>query len=80
MQSGQEGAVKPAVVIIDTLEDSYGGRSDREREEERIVRPGRDFLGVGRRLSIPVIFGCDSFLEGDFIFGGRMKPQEGDSR
>jgi len=25
-------------------------------------------------LSIPVIFACDSFLEKDFIFKGRMKP------
>jgi nicotinamidase/pyrazinamidase len=68
------GVVKPAVVIIDMLEDNYGDRSNREREEERIVRPVRDLLRVCRRLSVPVIFACDSFLEGDFIFGGRMKP------
>ncbi len=66
--------MKPAVIIVDMLEDNYGDRSDREREEERIVRPVWDFLKTCRRLSIPVIFACDSFLEGDFIFGGRMKP------
>jgi nicotinamidase/pyrazinamidase len=66
--------VKPVVVIIDMLEDNYGDRSNKEREEEKIVRPVRDFLTVCRSLSIPVIFACDSFLEGDFIFKGRMKP------
>ncbi|OPY69976.1 MAG: Peroxyureidoacrylate/ureidoacrylate amidohydrolase RutB [Syntrophorhabdaceae bacterium PtaU1.Bin034] len=66
--------MKPAVVIVDMLEDNYGDRSDKKREEERIVRPVRDFLRVCRSLSVPVIFACDSFLEGDFIFGGRMKP------
>jgi nicotinamidase/pyrazinamidase len=66
--------VKPAVLIVDMLEDNYGDRSNKEREEERIVRPVRDFLKVCRGLSVPVIFACDSFLEGDFIFGGRMKP------
>lgn len=66
--------MKPVVVIVDMLEDNYGDRSNKEREEERIVRPVRDFLKVCRGLSVPVIFACDSFLEGDFIFEGRMKP------
>jgi nicotinamidase/pyrazinamidase len=68
------GIVKPAVIIVDMLEDNYGDRSNKEREEEKIVPRVRDFLKACRRLSIPVIFACDSFLEGDFIFGGRMKP------
>ncbi len=66
--------MKPAVVIVDMLEDNYGDRSDKERERERIVIPVRDFLKTCRRISIPIVFACDSFLEGDFIFGGRMKP------
>lgn len=66
--------MKPAVVIVDMLEDNYGDRSNREREEERIVRPVREFLKVCRSLSVPVVFACDSFLEGDSIFEGRMKP------
>jgi nicotinamidase/pyrazinamidase len=56
------------------LEDNYGDRSNNEREEERIVGPARGFLRECRNLSVPVIFACDSFLEGDFIFRGRMKP------
>ena len=66
--------MQPVVIIVDMLEDNYGDRSNKEREEERIVSPVRDFLKACRRLSIPVVFACDSFLEGDFIFRGRMKP------
>jgi len=66
--------MKPAVIIVDMLEDNYRERSNGEREEDRIVLPVRDFLKACRETSIPVIFACDSFLEGDFLFGGRMKP------
>jgi nicotinamidase-related amidase len=56
------------------LEGNY--RKDRtgDREEEKIIIPVRDFLKDCRKALIPVIFSCDSFLEGDFIFRGRMKP------
>jgi nicotinamidase/pyrazinamidase len=66
--------LKAAVIIVDMLEGNY--RKDRtgDREEEKIVFPVRDFLRTCRRVSIPVIFACDSFLESDFIFQGRMKP------
>lgn len=55
------------------VEDNYSDRS-KEREEEKIVEPVRDFLKRCRLRGIPVIFACDSFLQGDFIFEGRMKP------
>jgi nicotinamidase/pyrazinamidase len=63
-----------AVIIVDMLEGNY--RKDRtgEKEEEKIIFPVRDFLKDCRALSVPVIFACDSFLEKDFIFRGRMKP------
>lgn len=65
--------MKPAVIIVDMVEDNYEDRS-MEREEEKIVTPVRDFLKTCRSRGIPIIFACDSFLEGDFIFEGRMKP------
>ena len=66
--------MKAAVIIVDMLEGNY--RKDRtgEKEEEKIILPVRDFLRTCRSSSIPVIFACDSFLETDFIFQGRMKP------
>ena len=66
--------MKPAVIIVDMLEDSYGKDRQADREEVRIILPVREFLRNCRSLSIPVIFACDSFLEEDFIFKGRMKP------
>jgi nicotinamidase/pyrazinamidase len=66
--------MKPAVIIIDMLEDSYAGERDAEREDVKIIAPVRDFLVQCRAASIPVIFACDSFLRDDFIFRGRMKP------
>ena len=66
--------MKPAVIIVDMLVDGYKEPRNPAREEEKIVPLVRDFLKRCRGLSIPVIFACDSFLEGDFIFKGRMKP------
>jgi nicotinamidase/pyrazinamidase len=66
--------MKPAVIIVDMLEDSYPKERDPEREEVKIIAPVRDFLVKCRAVAIPVIFACDSFLKGDFIFKGRMKP------
>lgn len=65
--------MKPVVIIVDMLHDNYGDRSNKETEEEQIVPRVRDFLRTCRHFSIPVIFACDSFIEGDFIFRGRMK-------
>jgi nicotinamidase/pyrazinamidase len=66
--------MKPAVIIVDMLEDSYGPERDERREEVKIIGPVRDFLAECRTGSIPVIFACDSFLKDDFIFRGRMQP------
>jgi len=65
--------MKPAVIVVDMLEDNYRRDRDGTREEEKIIGPVRDFLREARKRSMPVIFACDSFLEGDFLFGGRMK-------
>ncbi|HVN95592.1 MAG TPA: isochorismatase family cysteine hydrolase [Syntrophorhabdaceae bacterium] len=66
--------MKPALIIVDMLEGNLSGEKKGEREEEKIVPRVRATLKRCRDLSIPVIFACDSFLEGDFIFKGRMKP------
>lgn len=66
--------MKPAIIIVDMLEGNYTKPLTGEKEEEKIVPVVRDFLKTARGLDIPVIFACDSFLEKDFIFGGRMKP------
>jgi nicotinamidase/pyrazinamidase len=64
----------PAVIIVDMLEDGFIGDRDPLRPEVRLIEPMRDFLKECRSRSVAVIFACDSFLESDFIFRGRMKP------
>lgn len=66
--------MNPAVIIVDMLEGNLGSERTGKREEEKIIAPVADFLKECRILSIPVIFACDSFLQNDFIFQGRMKP------
>jgi nicotinamidase-related amidase len=66
--------MKPAIIIVDMLEDNYDAIRKGEKEEEKIVPHVRDFLKTCRGIGIPVIFACDSFLKEDFIFRGRMKP------
>ena len=66
--------MRPAIIIVDMLEDSFKEPRNPEREEEKIVQPMRDFLKKCRSLSIPVIFANDSFLREDFLFKGKLKP------
>jgi nicotinamidase-related amidase len=66
--------VKPAIIIVDMLEGNLGHDRTGKREEEKIIIPVADFLKECRSLAVPVIFACDSFLQDDFIFNGRMKP------
>lgn len=66
--------MKPAVIIVDMLEGNYSKVRKGDREDEKIIPLVRDTLKQCRAFSIPVIFACDSFLEKDFIFKGRMKP------
>jgi len=68
--------VKPALIIVDMLKDSF----DRHPETE-LVQAARAFLPrLNRWLDwfheqkLPVIFACDSFYPDDFIFRGRMEP------
>lgn len=66
--------LNPAIIIVDMLRGNFGSERTGKREEEKIIKPAADFLRECRSQSIPVIFACDSFLQDDFIFKGRMKP------
>lgn len=68
--------MKPAVIIVDMLKDNADiGASFSIGEEGRKIIPNlQHLLATVREKNIPVIFACDSFLEGDFIFQSGMKP------
>jgi nicotinamidase/pyrazinamidase len=59
--------LKPSIIIVDMLEDNIMPFS------LEIVPAINRLTRWARRHSIPVVFAMDSFLPGDFIFGGKMK-------
>jgi nicotinamidase-related amidase len=67
--------MKPAIIIVDMVKDNLkeSPRNPVYREANQIVPNLNKLLDEGRRKGIPIIFACDSFLENDFIFKGRMK-------
>ncbi|MGQ9646836.1 MAG: cysteine hydrolase family protein [Thermodesulfobacteriota bacterium] len=67
--------MKPAIIVVDMLKDNLkeSSRNPYYGEGKAIVPSLQRLLGEGRKRGFPVVFACDSFLEGDFIFKGRMK-------
>lgn len=67
--------MKPAIIVVDMLKDNLK-ESDRNPyygEGKAIIPNLQRLLAEGRKRGFPIVFACDSFLEGDFIFKGRMK-------
>jgi nicotinamidase-related amidase len=67
--------MKPAIIVVDMLKDNLKESSRNPCfETGRAIIPNlQRLLGEGREKGIPIVFACDSFLEEDFIFRGRMK-------
>jgi nicotinamidase/pyrazinamidase len=68
--------MKQALIIVDMLKDTFDKHPD-----AFITKEALKFILTINRLSamfkykgFPVIFSCDSFLQSDFIFQGKMKP------
>ncbi len=68
--------MNPAIIVVDMLKDNFkkDAHFSITAEALNIIPNIKRLLDHGRRRAWPIIFACDSFLEGDFIFGGRMKP------
>ncbi|MFA4916151.1 MAG: isochorismatase family cysteine hydrolase [Syntrophales bacterium] len=69
--------MKPAILVVDMIKDNLS-----EEDNNPVVPFARAIIpninrltDIARKRDIPVIFSTDSFLPGDFIFGGRMKEQ-----
>ncbi|HEU18670.1 MAG TPA: cysteine hydrolase [Deltaproteobacteria bacterium] len=66
--------MKPAVVVVDMLNDAFTTHGIGMTPEVRLVIDKTNQLTkFARSHSMPVIFAMDSFLRGDFIFRGKMK-------
>jgi len=68
--------MKPALIIIDMLKDTFDKHPDAfiSKEALKFVPTINRLSSIFRDKGFPVIFSCDSFLEDDFIFRGKMKP------
>jgi nicotinamidase-related amidase len=58
-------------MLKDNLKES--ARNPYYGEGKAIIPHLQRLLAEGRKRGLPIVFACDSFLEGDFIFKGRMK-------
>jgi nicotinamidase/pyrazinamidase len=67
--------MKPAIIVVDMLKDNLkeSSRNPYFQEGMAIMPNLQRLLEEGRRRGFPIVFACDSFLEGDFIFRGKMK-------
>jgi nicotinamidase/pyrazinamidase len=67
--------VKPAIIVVDMLKDNLkeSPRNSFLQEGRAIIPNLQKLLSEGRKRGFPIVFACDSFLEGDFIFRGKMK-------
>ena len=67
--------MKPAIIVVDMLKDNLkkSSRNPYFQEGRAIIPNLQRLLEEGRKRGFPIVFACDSFLEGDFIFKGRMK-------
>jgi nicotinamidase-related amidase len=68
--------MRPAIIIVDMVKDNLReeAKSPITQEARPIIPRINHLLERGRQARIPIIFACDSFLPGDFIFKGKMKP------
>lgn len=67
--------MKPAIIVVDMLKDNFKeSLKNPYYQEGREILPNlQKLLKKARERRFPVVFACDSFLEGDFIFRSRMK-------
>ncbi len=65
-----------ALVVVDMIKDNVNtqGHGMMDAEAKKIIPPILDLTRAFRGTENHVVFACDSFMEGDFIFRGRMPP------
>ncbi len=67
--------MRPAIIVVDMLRDNLkeSSRNPYFQQGKAIIPNLQRLLHEGREKGFPVVFACDSFLVGDFIFRGRTK-------
>jgi len=64
--------LKPAIIVVDMVQDNFHDEDHLPiTAQARAMIPALNrLLKESLRRGISIIFACDSFLEGDFIFLG----------
>ncbi len=67
---------KYALVVVDMVRDNVNtqGHGAMNEEAKKIIPTIRELIGAFRQCGGHVVFACDSFMPGDFIFRGKMPP------
>lgn len=67
--------MKPAILVVDMLKDNLkdSPRNPCYHEGKEIIPNLQRLLSEARKRGFLIVFACDSFLEGDFLFRSRMK-------
>ncbi|MCA1959794.1 MAG: cysteine hydrolase [Desulfomonile sp.] len=65
-----------ALLVVDMIKDNVNtaGHGMLDNEARNIVQPILKLTRAFRRTGNRVVFACDSFMEGDFLFSGRFPP------
>ena len=65
-----------ALIVVDMIKDNVNteGHGMIDAEASKLIPPILQLTRTFRRTGNRVVFACDSFMEGDFIFEGRMTP------
>jgi nicotinamidase-related amidase len=65
-----------ALIVVDMIIDNVNteGHGMIDVEAKKIIPKILELTGAFRHTGNPVVFACDSFMQGDFIFSGRMPP------
>jgi nicotinamidase-related amidase len=65
-----------ALVVVDMIKGNVkaGGKSMIDVEATKIIPNIQRLIEAFRRTGNRIVFACDSFMEGDFLFSGRMPP------
>lgn len=68
--------MKPALIVVDMIKDNVGMHLSRNKSSEfvKIIPNLQKLLNEFRKRNLPIVFANDSFMEGDLLFSGRMKP------
>jgi nicotinamidase-related amidase len=65
-----------ALVVVDMIKDNVNTASHGmlDGESRKIIQPILKLTRAFRRTGNHVVFACDSFMEGDFLFSGGFPP------